>query len=466
MQTDHNIYMMRQKDSFLSKLFFLYVFFLPLGTFLKLPTEGVGNAIKYMSFNIAMVGSFYIYLNKHSTYNVKVLNLFTKQYMFMVVYSALAAIVLTFVLVNPPEQPLSCILGDVVLYFEVLLSVYFVQYCLRFESDTNTIYKALNWQIVISLGFGLFQFFAMSGVGVMMALYDYLSVVLDLAPMERLIKMQRGVTIFGPEPSSLTSYCLVTIPYMLYRVFFVKDNKWRYLIGLAAFFFIFLASNSTQNLMVLFSLVVCFLVLSFKNKLYKLFLVGAFIAGMTVTILTTVDYSGGGDYVQKDNRSLEYVLLGKIQDRDNYSTQMRASTIINNMKIFASNIVCGVGDGCQGFWYKENVPLWCRSSSEVNDLIINHKIPNGGGAFFPSYLSAYGLIGVVFLMVFVSNYRKLLSKSQIFADTQLLMIYRLSMIILMLACWYSMSFREVPAAIFVLVLPLCLMDKNKKLQHL
>lgn len=440
----------------LSNLFKLYIFFLPLGTFINIETSGIGNVVKYMSLNIAMLGCIYIFLQR------KTLNLnggviiFARQYAFMVTYSVLAAIVLSFVLTYQPESPLSCILSDIVLYFEMLLSIYFVQYCLTHGSSFRDIYKALDWQIGVSIIFGLFQLMAVSGIGAAVSAYEGLSSILKIAPLQMLITMERGVTIFGAEPSSLTTYCFLTVPYILCKCFMDRTRRRKYyIISLVAFITLFVASNSTQNLVVFFVLVLSFLVLRLKKSLYSLLMTGAFVAGLVMAIFMCMDNVKSSSAVMADHRSLDYVIFGKFQDRDNHSTQMRASTMINDMKIFASNIIYGVGDGCQGFWYEKNVPAWCLQSKEVNDIIAKGVIPNGGGAFFPCYLSAYGLIGIIVLLGFVGRYKKVIRYSSIRYDEKIHMIYQLSMIILLLSCWYTVTLREVPVAIFIVALPVC-----------
>lgn len=80
---------------------------------------------------------------------------------------------------------------------------------------------------------------------------------------------------------------------------------------------------------------------------------------------------------QKD--SFEYIVFGKLVDKENMSTAMRVSTIINDMRILSQHPITGVGNGMQGYWYSENVPDWCKLSYEVENLL-NGKagIANGG----------------------------------------------------------------------------------------
>lgn len=435
-------------------LFVLYVFFLPFGTFINIPAKGLFAAFKFFSLNIAMIGVGYILLSGRKFHLPRMVKTFSHQYFFMVIYTFIAALVLSVLLSNQFESPLSCIMGDLVLYFEMLLSVCFICYCLNNVVTYNDVYKALNWQIVVALGMGLIQFLALLGFGPAIAIYETLSSVLKLAPLNLLIRMDRGVTIFGNEPASLTVYTFLTIPYLLYRSFFVKQKRFLFLLALALFSLLFRASLSTQTLVIFLAVIVVFVLLCyFKSLIYKYLMRFSLVAGLSVALLLCVESIDYHNDAEVD--SLEYIVLGKAFDRENGSTQMRASSVVNDMKIFAKFIVVGVGSGCQGFWYEENIPNWVKDSEEVQDLIQRHVIPNGGGAFFPDYLSAYGFVGIIALLILVGKYRNSIRYSAINDDKQMFLIYRTSMVIMMFACWYTINLRETPMAFFILTLPLC-----------
>lgn len=446
----------------LKRLFMLYVFFLPFGTFFNIPTDGFLTMFKFLSLNIAMLGWGYILLSGRHFYLPNMAKTFGYQYCFMAVYSFMAAIILSILLTRQYESPLSCIMGDLVLYFEMLLSVFFLCYCLNNVAKYDDVYKALDWQIVVALGMGVIQFFALASFGPAVVIYENLSSVLKIATLNSLMMMERGVTIFGTEPSSLTVYSFLTIPYILFRSFFVKKKRMFYIISLILFAILFRASLSTQTLVIFLGELAVFGLLAFSKSSYKIMIKLSFLLGLSVALLLCVekiDY-----YNDAEMSSLEYVILGKAFDRENGSTQMRASSVVNDMKIFSKYVVVGVGSGCQGFWYEENIPNWVKNSKEVQDLIQGHIIPNGGGAFFPDYLSAYGLIGIIALLILISKYRKAIRCSALNDDEKMFLIYRTSMVIMMFACWYTVNLRETPIAFFILTLPLCsnrIMDLNK-----
>ena len=132
---------------------------------------------------------------------------------------------------------------------------------------------------------------------------------------------------------------------------------------------------------------------------------------------------------------------------------MRASTVINDFKVFTDFPIAGVGDGNQGFFYEENQPSWTLASDEVSSLIRTHTIPNGGGNFFPAYISAYGIIGILVLALFVINYKKLYCSSFLIQDKRINTIFQIAIILFLFAAWHVVGIKQSETIIFILSLP-------------
>ena len=439
----------------------MYVFFLPMGSFFRFP--GVFATV-FTSFStlFVLVGIFVIFTNSRKVLIPKRFKPFVGLYAFMLFYSVAAASVLSVILDVQYKSPFLCILGDVTLYFIALLSIYFNYYCLSYVVKFKDLYKIFNIQIVVSIFFGIFQIGALFGVGICLTIYNFLSGFMNIMSIDVLLLMERGITLFGAEPSALTQYLFFLVPFILIMLFKEKHNRIFYGTSLVLFILLFIASNSTQTILLLIVLFFSFMILSFSNKVLTFLRISAFITGLVMALFTAF-----GDRIEFDNKlsgedgpgSLSYVVAGKIVDRNNLSTQMRASTIVNDMKIFQSLMGVGVGDGCQGFWYAENVPEWCLSSEEVSDIIAEKILPNGGGAFMPSYLSAYGFVGIFVLLAFVNRYRRFIDSSFLMKDKMALMIFNLASIIILVGCWYTITFRESAISMFILSLPLCTSHK-------
>lgn len=224
---------------------------------------------------------------------------------------------------------------------------------------------------------------------------------------------------------------------------------------------LFLLSNSSSALLSFGFLVVAYLVVyMFHIRAKKLLMIGAFMIGLVVAVLYSLDISTS-DGVNSDKESLEYVLVGKIQDKDNMSTAMRASTVINDMKIFYEHTFTGVGDGNQGYFYRKHVPTWALGSEEVQSLMHGTKIANGGGNFFPAFISAYGLIGIIVFLFFLKSYSLSYRQSFIQEDKRFQMIYVLGISLFLLSGWYVVGVKLNESICFLLSLP-CVEKMRKK----
>ena len=164
----------------------------------------------------------------------------------------------------------------------------------------------------------------------------------------------------------------------------------------------------------------------------------------TVVTLYTIDIKIQTDVTDTETDSIEYVILGKLLDKENASTAMRVSTVCNDMKIFASYPLTGIGNGCQGYFYNNNIPEWTKFSTEVQSLMHyeNGSISNGGGNFFVSYISGYGLIGVFILILLIRQYRFRFKNSIVNHDPILNFTFAVCIIVFLLAGWYVQSIED------------------------
>ena len=446
--------------SLLTNIYKLYILCLPLGRLFDLPFgDSFNKVITQFSTLIMLLGVFLIFMIRGIRLGKERNNIFVKIYAYMVIVSVVMAFVLTFSIETYSESPLSAIIGDIVLYLFVILSVYFNTYCLSHCIRVDKLYRLFDWQIVILLIVGYSQFFGIRGFE---APYNLLSSVFALRELSWLVDLDRGVTFFGSEPSSAAILCFVVMPYLYSSIQNQRGYKRTlYIIALSMFLFLVFCSNSSQFLILFIGSALLFLWSCFKPIrryfYYISFACGAFFA-LEYLAVESVTMTSNSDY-----ESLEYVILGKIVDRENQSTAMRASTVINDLKVFAEYPIVGVGDGNQGFFYANNQPSWTKASREVSDLISRNVIPNGGGNFFPAYISAYGILGIFVLLLFISKYRKLYRTSILMADKRIDLIFQIAMILFLFAGWHVVGIKQSETIIFILSLP-CLELNNCKLQ--
>ena len=201
--------------------------------------------------------------------------------------------------------------------------------------------------------------------------------------------------------------------------------------------------------------------IALKLKLKRIFFVISCFLGFIIAIFYSLDLNLNSNINNNDSQSFSYVIYGKVVDQQNPSTAMRASTIINDMKIFYDYPFTGVGNGNQGFFYKKNMPLWVQSSEEVQNIMYSNTIiANGGGNFFPAYISGFGLIGIIILIIFIWKYHKIYKSSLLQENIQLRTIFEIGIIIFLLSSWYVVGIKQNETIIFLLSLPFVAQNKN------
>lgn len=440
-----------------ANIYKLYVLCLPFGRLFDLSLgDFLNKVITQFSTWIMLLGCLVLLLKNRSLINSRN-KFFLEMYTYMAISSFLMAIVLFFVLNNQYESPLSFIVGDIVLYFLVILSIFYNSYCLSHLISFPTIYKIFNWQIVILLVVGYAQLFGMLGFS---APYNALSSIFALRELSWLQDVDRGVTFFGSEPSSAAILCFIVIPY-LYSSIQLENGvkKLKYIIALVLFAFLVLCSNSSQFLILFFGSAALFMWSCFR-PFKKIFYYVSFAVGLFFAI-AYVSAENIAIINNTDRETLEYVVLGKVVDRENGSTAMRASTVINDVKVFMNYPITGVGDGNQGYFYAANQPSWTLSSREVSEIVTTHAIPNGGGNFFPAFISAYGLIGIIALLLFIFKYRKLYKNSFLMNDKRVDTIFQIAMILFLFASWHVVGIKQSETIIFILSLPCVRLISNR-----
>lgn len=416
----------------------LYVLCLPLGRLfdLGLP-ELVGKAITQISTLIMLIGMAGLILDGKVRFNNR-----TKHFLwlvvFMIVWSFLAAIILSTVVSSDLESPFFAILGPVIFNIFAALSVYYNYYNLTYNVSFSKLYKIFDIQIVILLIVGYLQLAAIAG---MSDPYEILRKVFYLQETSFLVAVNRGVTLFGNEPSSIGIITFCVLPYIFTSISNTKGwHRIKYIIYVALFFVLFLESFSTETLILFIASTLLYVYYILDGKLSSFMFKASFVIGLASASSYLIDDS---DYVSiNDKSSFEYVLLEKAIDRSNISTAIRMSTVVNDLKIVSDYPLTGVGDGNQGYFYFENMPEWAAVTANAQAFMEDKTIVNGGGNFFPTFFSAYGLVGAIILLLFVKRYRKLYSTSILKDNPRVDFLYRCSIILILFSSWTVVALRE------------------------
>lgn len=435
----------------------LYVFFFPfqMFSFISFPSF----LSRYLFINTSTLfmwlGVLVLVVKKLSLPYNHGIKSFSRLYGFMAVYSLIAAVVLFIPLgtLNGEDTVRACI-GDIIFYLIVLISIYYNWYCLSFIIDFCELKIVMFFESFILLLIGYIQLGIISGIGGLTKIYNMIGQIVQLADTS---KLGRGVVFGGTEPASAANLFLLIVPYHL-AVLLKDDNDFKqkalHLLMVIAYFPLIANSDSSSTLMMMFITLVTFLLIKInRGKWYTALVAVALVIGMSIAVGYGID-GFSSNIIRFQEGTLQYKLIGKIFDTSSMSNAMRSSTIINDMKIFFLFPFTGIGNGLQGYMYAENLPSWVLQSGEVQKLLNGSAgIVDGGGAFFPMYLSGFGLIGVFELFAFAKRYYWCYKNYGI-ENTEREYLFKSFLVLFLCGGWYGLGVEQNQYAAFLLSLPI------------
>lgn len=416
------------------KIYLLYFFLLPFGKLLHL--EDFIDS-KYMFVNISsfvMLFGVTKLLLTNQTPRLLHMSKWWNMFAFTTAYSFIMAVVFFFVNTTYiGRSTFECIPRSIVLNFLAITSIYYNSIAFLRYVNFEDLLPIIKKQNIILLCLGYIQLGLLYGVPGCAQINDGLSTIFSIKESGYLINGDRGITLFGSEPSSIATLMVVTIPFIL--AIDIKNKKWTNTI---LWSIIYLTSGSSQALgMFLLGLCVA-LYIRYKEKVLRAFYILSFSLGMFMAFY----YAFGIDVNREiaNDGTMSYILYGKLVDVENQSTCTRVSSIINDIYIFRDFPITGVGDGLQGLFYVQNVPQWCTIAEEVQIFMSGEAVASGGGNFFASYMSAFGIIGIIVLIGFVKKYRedRRLYLNQ--CDITVSNASSIGLIMFLATGWYTISF--------------------------
>ncbi|MFR3995468.1 MAG: hypothetical protein ACLTZK_11625 [Turicibacter sp.] len=459
----------RYRDPILSILYKGYVFFMPFSLFAVIPTDNM--LVKYFFFSVSCVflylGLLHIVLSRQGRIVISpLLKRLVLLYCYMTVSSIVMAILLYLPLgVKYGQTTFDCIPGDIIFYFVVLLNIYFNYYCLSFVVNFSELKKVFWVNIVILILIGYIQLFVIYGGGVFVRIYQSLSNIFYLYPVDR--AREKGVTFFGSELSSAAQLFVIIIPFLC-SVLLNKTEplKWkrRAIFALILFIPLFLNTSSSSVYITLILVVATFISLSISIVGYRWIILGGTIIGFGTVLIYGTNIINTISNTFDDG--LGYIIIGKIFDVSNLSTAMRFSGMSMFIWIMLHFPLTGTGNGIQGFFYETNLQSWAYKSEEVKMVLSGVSgIPNGGGAFYTAYLTGYGIIGLLALALFLRNYIRELKKKK----SNLGYLYYLFLIgfaVFNFQAWTVMGIKQDLSVIFLLSIPFVSdYNQNKSLKN-
>lgn len=369
--------------------------------------------------------------------------------LFMMIYTVLcAAVILATRGYLYGESPFSVVPANIVFTSLFLMSIVYNYVCLDGIVQFDELFPIFKIQSTVLLIVGFIQYFTILGFGSAYVICKALSIVFCVRDPMYLLETDRGITLFGSEGSSVASLCLWLIPIIFLYAYYTK-SKWL-IIEALLWTFLFFNTGSASNFISFATVLICLFAVILRRRVSRLFPIGAFTLGLVIALMYTFYDLNRISINADDNHDLSYLLIGKVLDVNNNSTAVRASTVVNDVKVFLDYPLTGIGNGLQGYEFAKNAPDWIMHNSMTQDMLIGSMgIVGGGGSFFASYLSGYGLIGLIVFILFIRAYRR---DCRRFANNLFIRnIFSIGLTIFMYSAWYTVGLNQYVA--FLLALP-------------
>lgn len=394
-------------------IFQIYIFVLPI--MMLEPFRGIKEAIGALAVNnnffLFLVGMTLIIIDilvrKKNFKTNKLLN-----YLFLMILCLNFSTIIMAIILNQKlgylhgEDTYSATIGMIILYFQVFFIFYYNYRGFQLVSikDVERIFKYI---ISYTLIVGYFQI-TMIHFPLISGIYDFFNILGAVRESSFILTINR-ISLTGSEPSSTGAVIsLIIFPYLLAKTLYRIDSKTIILIILFLPIILYAKSSTALIMFSVNILLYCFLLFKQKGLAFRKFIIISllFLVGLTgVTFGLTSSFSKNSFLMEN-----YYLLFDKISDESNQSTLYRTSTIINDIEVFKKYPILGIGNGNQGFYYNENIKSNYFISQEVQNAYSGKVGVVNGGPFVPAYISGYGIVGILLLIIFIiKSYRKILT---------------------------------------------------------
>ncbi len=312
------------------------------------------------------------------------------------------------------------ILPHIAYYFQILL-VFYYNYLYLSAMETEEIKKWIEYSLIFMLLIGYVQIVIILTKN--SALTNIVMKLQDIFMVKSLFFNTYRVTLMGREASEAGAILATFIMPYLFSNIIVSRKKLKYII--LALLFVpmsIYAESSTFYIGLIISVI--YFVIYYCKKSYK-FKIGAqltAIVSVIVLLISVILMRNGVQLYEKnkdtDTKGFVYLTTSKLMDEDNLSTIHRYSSIYTNWQAVKRYPILGVGNGNQGFFYRIYFPKWAAVSEESKGYYYGELGWPGSGAFLPTYISSYGIFGVILLIIYIvfteANVKKLINTDKEF----------------------------------------------------
>ena len=289
------------------------------------------------------------------------------------------------------ETAFSGIIGMEIYFFQYIFIVVYNRRVFNILSQQQ-IWNILSRCCTFLLVLGYYQMAVLKFGGVFRYFLNKIDIFRVLWPEANMWKL----SLTGKEGADAgIIFGVLVLPYLLTCIS-MGINKLKSIIQLMLWFPVLIMMQSTSAYLMVIAAFLGYIFYNFGVSLKKKITIIT-IAGVVIVAIAL----WGQKIISLLPAELVYSIFGKATDLSNGSTVARLIPFITNFKAFLQHPFLGVGNGLQGYYYVMNVPSWALkvAGSDIGTFYKTAKeqIVNGG-IFFPSYISGYGIVGVLLLL--------------------------------------------------------------------
>lgn len=305
------------------------------------------------------------------------------------------------------ETSLDAIVGPTIYYVQYIFIVLYNVNIFRLFT-VQEIDELMQKMIKAMLVLGYVQILICIGIGGVDSLYNGINILGTFQPAEYIQEIER-IPLTGSEPAVAGWLIgLFVYPYLLSKII-TSAEKRRYVWQILAWLPVVYFTKSSTCFILVACNILMFIFLFFRNsevaRTQKVMLISVSIMFIGVILVVVGDLTGSPVLTR-----IRYLLFEKSTDGNNESTVTRIIPSYINFRIFLRYPLFGIGNGNQGFFYKEFFPAWGDISSYTYGKIVGVA---DGGVFIPSLFSGYGIVGVFAFSRYAISHVKLALREKV-----------------------------------------------------
>lgn len=365
-------------------------------TFFNPMREKLFSLSNSIVFYLHIILTIFMIINRNKC---KYINRFVKATFITVVLLNFSSIIMSSILYYNLSAWLNrttftAILPYILYYFQITIAV-FTNYYYFEKYGIEVIKNSLNIICIWNLILGYIQIIIIKfDISFIEKFYKFfVEIFIDRSYV---INIQR-VCLATTEASMAGSIIVILIlPYILANI--LSNNSKKFIILFLLYFPIIYFTESSSVYLGLIVNIVVYLFIAIKNRLNFKLILGTMYFIFLMMLIVSLFIVNNAKYNNKIFNEIKYVSIEKLTDNNNLSTIHRSTSLYTNYKAVKKHPFLGVGNGNQGFYYKMYFPEWGYKSYESKAYINGEGGWPGSGGFLSSYISGYGIFGIMLLV--------------------------------------------------------------------